>query len=56
MTALGRFLQLAGLTVPPLSILAQLNESISQGQMLVFMVASLLAFYLGRQFEGYSRR
>ena len=55
MRALGKLLQIAGLTIPPLSIIAQLNESISQGQMLTFLVASACAFWIGRIVEGYSR-
>ena len=54
MRALGRLLQLAGLTVPPLAIIAQLNESISLGQMLTFLVASVSAFWIGRILESFS--
>ncbi|MCA9248003.1 MAG: hypothetical protein KDA42_12830 [Planctomycetales bacterium] len=46
-------MQWAGLIVPPLSIVAQLSESISQGQMLTFLVASVCLFYIGRILEGY---
>ncbi len=56
MAAVGRFLQLAGLIVPPLAIFAQLAESIRLGQMLLFLVAALAAFYVGRILEGYARR
>lgn len=55
MQTLGKFLQIAGLTVPPLSILAQLSGSIGAGKMLVFLVASVCAFYIGRILEGYAR-
>ena len=54
MEATGKFLQLAGLIVPPVSIIAQLNESISTKQMLVFLVAAASAFCIGRIVEGYS--
>ena len=54
MKLLGKALQIAGLTVPPLSIVAQLAESISQGQMLTFLVVSVAAFWLGRIVEGYA--
>ena len=55
MRVLGKLLQIAGLSIPPLSIVAQLNESISQGQMLVFLVAAACAFWIGRIVEGYAR-
>ena len=47
MQHLARLLQLAGLTVPPLALLAQLNKSITAGQMLGFLVASICMFSLG---------
>jgi len=56
MQALGKFLQLAGLIVPPVSIFAQLNGSISTKEMLVFLVAAACAFCIGRIVEGYSAR
>ena len=56
MQAIGKFLQLAGLIVPPVSIFAQLNESISTKEMLVFLVAAASAFCIGRIVEGYSAR
>ena len=54
MKALGKLLQLAGLTIPPLSIIAQLTEAISLGQMLTFLVAAVAAFGIGRILEGYA--
>ena len=54
MKAIGRLLQIAGLIVPPLTILAQLGGSISAGQMLMFLVAAACAFGIGRIVEGYS--
>lgn len=55
MKALGKFLQLAGLTVPPLTIIAQLMESIGTKEMLAFLVASVCAFIMGRLLEGYAQ-
>ena len=56
MRSLGRGLQLVGLMViPPLAILLQLNESISQGQMLIMAAFAITVFYLGRIIEGYAR-
>jgi hypothetical protein len=55
MRAFGRLLQFLGLAVPPLSILMQLSETITQGQMLTMLVASVCAFGIGRIVEGYSR-
>lgn len=54
MRVLGRVLQHAALALPPLSILLQLTSTISLGQMLVMLVASVSAFYLGRLLEGYA--
>ena len=54
MYTLARFLQLAGLTVPLLAIIAQLNERISLSQMLGFLVVSMGAFALGHQLQRYS--
>jgi len=56
MRALGRLLQLAGLSIPPLAIVAQLAQSISVGQMLTFLVASVAAFWIGHILEGLARR
>ncbi len=55
MRSFGRSLQLLGLTVPPLSIMLQLAGSISQGQMLTMLLASVCLFGIGRIAEGYSR-
>jgi hypothetical protein len=43
----ARLLQFIGLTIPPLAIFAQLNESISQSQMLGFLVVSVCIFVFG---------
>lgn len=55
MSALGRFLQIIGLTLPPVSIVMQLMDSIKANQMLVMLVASVCAFMIGRIIEGYGR-
>jgi hypothetical protein len=55
MYSLGRLLQLIGLTVPPLSIVMQLMDSIKANQMLVMLLASVCAFGIGRILEGYGR-
>lgn len=52
MKRIGQLLQQAGLVVPPLSIVAQLSDAISLGQMLMFLVASVSAFLIGRILEG----
>jgi hypothetical protein len=56
MRVVGKALQLLGLAVPPLSIGLQLAEVISQGQMLIALLGSVSAFYLGRIIEGYARQ
>ncbi len=55
MYSIGRGLQLLGLTVPPLSIIMQLSGSITLGQMLTMLVASVCVFGIGRIVEGYAR-
>ena len=55
MRSVGKFLQIMGLAVPPLSIALQLADAISLGQMLTMLVASVAAFGIGRILEGYSR-
>lgn len=47
MYTLARLLQMVGLTIPVLAILAQLNESITASKMLGFLVASVLIFLIG---------
>ena len=47
MYTLARLLQMVGLTIPVLAILAQLNQSISASKMLGFLVASVLIFSIG---------
>lgn len=53
MRALGKLLQLIGLGLPLIAVLAQLSNAISLGRMLVMMLAALAAFYIGRILEGY---
>lgn len=55
MRSLGRGMQLLGLTLPPLSIVMQLMETITLGQMLTMLVAAACLFGIGRIIEGYSR-
>ena len=55
MRTLGRLMQIAGLSIPLLAIVAQLNESITQGQMLMFLVAAVCVFWIGRIVEGFAR-
>ncbi len=53
MRPLGRNLQIVGLVVLPLSIVLELAGSISQGQMLAMLLASVCLFGIGRITEGY---
>lgn len=55
MAAIGRFCQWLGLTLPAAAILLELNRSISLGQMLLMLVASVSCFWIGRIVEGYAR-
>jgi hypothetical protein len=52
MYAIARLLQLVGLTIPPLAVIAQLMETISLGQMLGFLVASVIAFTIGYMLQS----
>jgi hypothetical protein len=54
MYTVARFLQIAGLTIPPLAIMAQLNENISLGKMLQFLVAAIALFSIGYLLQSYS--
>ena len=47
MRSVARLLQLAGLTIPPVAMLAQLSETITLGQMLGFLAASVCLFCVG---------
>lgn len=54
MYSVARFLQIVGLTIPPLAIVAQLMERISLGQMLGFLVAAMAFFGIGHLMQRYS--
>ena len=56
MALFGRLMQIVGLVVPPLAIILQLQNAITLGQMLTFLVAAVCAFWIGRIVEGYSVR
>jgi hypothetical protein len=53
MHTVARLLQLVGLTVPLLAFFAQLNEQITLGQMLGFLVVSVGLFTLGYLIQRY---
>lgn len=55
MQKLSRLLQLAGLTIPPLAMIAQLGEHISAGRMLQFLVFSVCVFLAGYLLQSYRR-
>jgi hypothetical protein len=54
MFAVGRFLQLVGLVIPPLAIMAQLGESITLAQMLEFLLVAVGVFLMGYLLQRYS--
>jgi hypothetical protein len=56
MQSIARLMQLAGLTVPPITVLAQLNGNITAGQMLGFLVVSVCMFTLGYLLQRASAR
>ena len=45
MAVVARLLQIVALIVPPLAIVAELNQRISLGHMLGFLVFSMCLFY-----------
>ena len=51
MYTLARLLQIVGLVIPPLAIVAQLNESITLGQMLGFLVVAICVFMIGQTLQ-----
>jgi hypothetical protein len=53
MYTLGRFFQIVGLTIPPLAIVAELNES-NPGLLLKFLVVAVGIFTLGYLLQRYS--
>ena len=56
MYTLARLLQMAGLTIPLLAIVAQLNQAITAGKMLLFLVVSVLVFSIGYLLQRYTER
>jgi hypothetical protein len=56
MYTLARTLQIVGLVIPPLAILAQLNEAITLGQMLQFLVVSICVFMIGQLLQRHMGR
>jgi hypothetical protein len=50
----GRLGQFAGLTLPALAIVLELQHAISLGQMLVMLLASVCCFWIGRLLEAYA--
>lgn len=54
MFAIARLMQLGGLTIPPLAIIAELSHTITQGQMLMFLVASVCLFSIGYLLQQYT--
>jgi hypothetical protein len=54
MYALARLLQFAALVILPLSIMAQLSDAISAGQMLRFLVVGICLFTIGYLLQAYS--
>ncbi len=56
MGALGRLLQIVGLTILPLALVAQLAGSISSGQELQFLVAGACVFGVGYVLQHYVGR
>jgi hypothetical protein len=56
MQLLARLLQLAGLTIPPLAMVAQLMNRIRAGQMLQFLVVAVCLFSAGYILQVYGPR
>jgi len=54
MRAVGRLGQFAGLTIPALAVLLELNGRITSGPMLGMLVFSVCCFGIGRILEGYA--
>ena len=54
MVSIARLLQLIGLTIPVLAVMAQLANSITASKMLGFLVASVLIFMIGYLLQRYS--
>jgi len=56
MQTFSRILQLVGLTIAPLAMVAQLNGGISVGKMLQFLLASVCIFLIGHTLQRYRAR
>jgi hypothetical protein len=54
MYTVARFLQIIGLTIPLVAVLAQLNQAITAGKMLGFLIASVLIFSIGQLLQRYT--
>jgi hypothetical protein len=54
MYMLARLLQLIGLAIPPLAIIAQLNQQIELREMLGFLAMSIGVFAVGYLLQRYS--
>ena len=54
--SLGRTGQFAGLALPALAIVLELQHAVSLGQMLVMLVVSVCCFWIGRILEGLADR
>jgi hypothetical protein len=55
MYAIARLLQLVGLTIPPLAMVAQLSQTITAGQMLQFLVVGVCCFGTGYLMQQYRK-
>ncbi|HEY2881415.1 MAG TPA: hypothetical protein VGJ15_03255 [Pirellulales bacterium] len=56
MSTIGRLLQIAGLVLLPVSMILEFQSAIGAGQMLLFLVSGVSAFYIGRILEGYAKQ
>ncbi|MBI1903147.1 MAG: hypothetical protein HYS13_18760 [Planctomycetia bacterium] len=64
MQSLGRWLQIAALTLPPIAVLMNLlpagpgGETMlnKPGQLLLVLAFSVLLFWIGRMAEGYAQK
>jgi hypothetical protein len=54
MRAVGRFGQLAGLTIPAIAVILELSNRITSGPMLGMLVFSVCCFAIGRILEGFA--
>lgn len=55
MRLIGQISQRLGLILPAVAIILELNHTISLGQMLMILVASVCLFGIGRILEGYGQ-